>query len=61
MDSRMGRVCLAGVVVLSYSVSAEEGSSPVAEKESPPPIIGEETAVKRHISQADIDAGKFTL
>ena len=48
-------------VALVHSVSAEEGAPSAAEKDGPPPVIGEEPAVKRHISQADIEAGRFTL
>ncbi len=44
--------CFVALVALACADTAEEAA---------PPIIGEEPAVKRHISQAGIEAGKFTL
>lgn len=46
---------------LAQSVPAAESALQASEEDSPPPVIGEEPAVKRHISQADIEAGHFTL
>ena len=46
---------------LAQSVPTAESALQASEEDGPPPVIGEEPAVKRHISQADIEAGHFTL
>ena len=52
---RLSRLaCLAGLFALQMQTSFAAG-------DAAKPVIGEEPAVKRHIRQADIEAGKFTI
>lgn len=51
---------LAGAAVLNLS-SFAMGPSLTTSSGSAPPVIGEEPALKQHISQEDIEAGRFTL
>jgi len=51
---------VAGAAVLNLS-SFAKGPSLTLSSGSSPPVIGEEPALKQHISQEEIEAGRFTL